>query len=290
MLNSYAEYRKNNDIKANTIKYEVEQLESFLTFVEKYNSKQMEPYQIKPSDIKAYLKYQKEEKKVKDTTIKRKISAIRQYFDFLWKTGKVPYDFMPKLTYEYDIPKKIGSTNYLDLLNKKENVLYDARLLLNDKLYFLFTIKGLKLRDIEQLQVGNLSDEGNKVVLRFENTNGFIVEHSFTEDPEVAVLLQAIERSAFREHGILIASTNQKEPNYIRSNQKEILKRLHDALGHPFKGEEIRLAYVHYMYKVERKSLEEMGEDLGVSVDSIALTLKLVLERYKHLDYNKATN
>lgn len=290
VIKTYKEYREKNNIKQNTIKYEVEQLETFLAFVAERHEKRLESFEITPSDIRAYLDFQKTVKQVKDNTLKRKLSVIRQYFHFLWKSGKVPYDFMPKFEYKFNVPEKIGYTNYQDLVDRKESVLSDARLILNDKLYFLFAMIGIKMKDIEELKMQHLKDQGDHIVLLFTNSNNYVVEYRFDNPVEIGVLLQAIERSMFREHDILVGSTNQKEPNYIRGNLKEIYNRLESVLGQPFKGEEIRLSYIHYMYKIKQMTIEEMSETLGASVASIASTLKVVLERYKHIDYNKATN
>lgn len=290
MIKTFKEYREKNNIKQNTIKYEVEQLETFLTFVAERHEKSLEPFEITPSDIRAYLDFQKKVKQVKDNTLKRKLSVIRQYFHFLWKSGKVPYDFMPKFEYKFNVPEKIGHTNYQRLLEKKESVLLDSRLILNDKLYFIFTMLGIKMKDIEELKFQHLIDQGDHIVLLFTNSNNYVVEHHFDNHLEVGVLLQAIERSMFRNHDILVGSTNQKEANYIRGNLKEIYNRLESVLSQPFKGEEIRLSYIHYLYKVKGMTIEEMSETLGTSIASAASTLKVVLERYKHIDYNEATN
>jgi len=290
VIKAYSEYREKNNIKQNTIKYEVEQLETFLAFVAERHEKSLESFEITPSDIRAYLDFQKNVKNVKDNTLKRKLSVIRQYFHFLWKSGKLPYDFMPKFEYKFNVPEKTGFTNYQDLETKIESVLMDSRLILNDKLYFMFAMIGIKMKDIEALKLEHLKDQGDHIVLLFTNSNNYVVEQRFDNLIEIGVLLQAMERSMFRDHDILVGSTNQKEPNYIRSNLKEIYNRLESVLSQPFKGEEIRLSYIHYLYKVKGMTIEEMSEALGTSIASMASTLKVVLERYKHIDYNKATN
>ncbi|WP_211656220.1 site-specific integrase [Planococcus alpniumensis] len=290
MLKEYAEYRRGNNIKEQTLKYEIEQLHIFLAFVTNFAGRKLEPFEIKPLHVKKYLDHEKEIKQVTDTTIKRKLSTIRQYFHFLWEVGKVPNDFMPKVKYEYNIPEKVGSTNYQELLAKKKQILSNSKLLLNDKLYFLLTLKGIKLQDIERLTTENVVDAGNKIVVRFENSQGYFVKYNFYDESDIAVFIQAIERATFRDHTLLVASTNRKEANYLRHNLKEINDRLYKVINAHFRGEEIRSSYIHFLYKVEQKSLEEMAEMLGTSVTSITNTLKVVLERYKHMDYNKATN
>lgn len=290
MLKEYVEYRKEKNIKDSTIKYETEQLESFLSFVAKFSERKLEPFEIKPIHVKSYLAFQKEEKNIKDSTIKRKLTTIRQFFHFLWLIGKIPNDFMPKVTYEYDIPEKIGITNYVELLNKKEAILRDHRLLLNDKLYFLLTLKGIKLQDIGSMTLDNVKDAGNKVILSFESYQGNIVKHYFYGDSEIMVFLQALERGLFRDHNVLIASTKLSEASYLHYNLKVINNRIQEVLNHPFKADEVRLSYIHYLYKVEEKSIEQMAETLGVSITTLTSSLKVALERYKHMDYNKATN
>lgn len=290
MLKEYEQYRLENNIKETTIKYEIEQLKSFLSFAAKFSERPLEPFEIKPIHVKEFIASQKKEKNLKDTTIKRKLSTIRQYFHFLWKIGKVPNDFMPKITYEYHIPDIIGSTNYQELLNKKDAILRDPRLLLNDKLYFLLALKGIKLQDIGNMNVDNIIDAGNKIILGFETFQGNFVKHYFYDDSDISVFLQAIERSAFRDHDILIASNKKSESSYLHYNLKDINSRLEDVLKISFRAEEIRLSFIHYLYMVEDKKIEEMAQVLGVTETTLTNSLKLALERYKHMDYNKATN
>ena len=56
---------------------------------------------------------------------------------------------------------------------------------------------------------------------------------------------------------------------------------LSSFLGMPIRSGDIRFAYVHYLYAVKRKNVEEIQEILGVSIDSAARMLKDSLTRIK---------
>lgn len=52
--------------------------------------------------------------------------------------------------------------------------------------------------------------------------------------------------------------------------------------GLPMRSGDIRFAYVHYLYSVEQKNLEEIQQILGVSIESASRILKDSLIRLKN--------
>src|SRR5690606_10467294 len=162
MLHGYEAYRLDKGISPGTLVTEVELLKTFVVFVNVHNNKQLEPYEIKPADVRAFLDHEKA-KGLRASTLKRKLSQIKQYFHYLWKIGKVPVDFMPKFEYELVVPKTEAKLLYEDFLNVKDHILRDANLLLNARLYFLFAMKGFRMLEIERLESRHLEDLGETV-------------------------------------------------------------------------------------------------------------------------------
>lgn len=280
MLGGYKAYRLKEGISPVTLVTELELLKTFVRFVNLRNNKQLEPYEIKPSDVRAFLDQEKD-KGLKASTVKRKMYHIRQYFHYLWKVGKVPVDFMPKFEYELVIEKQSATLLYADFAKEKNKVLQHPTLALNAKLYFLFAMAGFRMREIERLQSRHFRDLGDRVEMKFVTSQDVFWQLIFEDSAEVAVIVQAMERALFRNHDYLIASDKKYGPDYLRNNMKEIYLGLTRLLPERFKTEEVRMAYIYDLYKVQEKSFDEMVELLGVTPMSLTSTLKLVFERYK---------
>lgn len=280
MLYGYEEYRLKEGISPGTLLTEVALLKTFVQFVNVRNQKSLKPYEIKPSDVRAFLDQEKG-KGLKASTVKRKLSQIRQYFHFLWKQGKVPVDFMPKFEYELELEKPVSTLMYKEFADMKKKVLKHPKLLLNDKLYFLFTMAGFRMKEMERLRSRHFEDLGDRVEMMFVTSHEIFWRLTFEDSAEVAVLVQAMERAVFRDHDYLIASDKKYGAEYVSNNMKEIYGRLNAVLPKPFKTNEVRLAYIYELYKVQGKSFDEMVDLLGVLPESLSYTLKLVFERYK---------
>lgn len=288
MLHGYEKYRKSKGISDSTLKIETSLLKGFIAFVNRHNDKTLEPFEIKPSDVRAYLECQ--QLNLEGSTVQRKISTIRQYYHYLWKTGKVPVDFMPKFTFDVKSPEEKAIYFYEAYLSQKLAVYRSTSVTLNDKVYFLFAMRGLKMKEIEKLQAEFIEDAGTFIKFTFKKSDNLTLKLTFDEPSEINVLLQAKERALFREHDYLVSSDKKYGPDYIRGNMKDIQSRLNSVLPMRFRTEEVRLAYVYYLSTTKQKNFYEMTEVLGVSPESLTSTLKIALERYKHMDYNKATN
>ena len=280
MLYGYEDYRLKEGISPGTLVTELELLKSFVRFVNLRNDKQLEPYEISPADVRAFLDQEKA-KGLKASTVKRKLSHIRQYFHYLWKVGKVPIDFMPKFEYELVIEKPVAQLLYSEFAMEKKKVLQYPTLMLNAKLYFLFAMGGFRMREIERLRSRHFRDLGDRVEMNFVTSQDIFWELTFEDPTEVAVIVQAMERAVFREHDYLISSDQKYGSDYVRNNMKDIYSGLSALLPKPFKTEEVRIAYIYDLYKVQEKSFDEMVELLGITPASLTSALKLVFERYK---------
>ncbi|WP_298830100.1 site-specific integrase [uncultured Planococcus sp.] len=280
MLYGYEEYRLKEGISPGTLVTELELLKSFVRFVNLWNDKQVEPYEISPADVRAFLDQEKA-KGLKASTVKRKLSHIRQYFHYLWKVGKVPIDFMPKFEYELVIEKPVGQLLYSEFVIEKKKVLQHPTLMLNAKLYFLFAMAGFRMREIERLRSRHFRDLGDRVEMNFVTSQDVFWQLTFEDPTEIAVIVQVMERAVFREHDYLVASDKKYGPDYVRNNMKDIYSGLTALLPKPFKTEEVRIAYIYDLYKVQEKSFDEMAGLLGIMPASLTSVLKLVFERYQ---------
>lgn len=285
----YEKYRLSKGISPNTIRIETQLIRSLLAYVNHTYKKSVEPHEIRPIDIKNFLEKQRQEDDLKDGTINRKISTIKNWFDFMWKIDKIPYDFMPK----FELPTKLDirggeiDVDYSYLLSKKYEILTSQKILLYGKMLFLLYIRGFRVRDIVEITIDQIVDNGDIITIILNKDNGYQQKAVFT-DIEIPIILGCIERAIFRGTDYLLSSKvdNKYVPLQLGSF-KDFLYSIKEELGTSFRSEQIRFAYVHYLYTYENKTVEELQEILGVSLKSISSTLKEALERVKQVDYNK---
>lgn len=278
----YEKYRLKNGISPNTVIHEVQLIRALFAYLRKTYKKTVEPHEIRPSDIQKFLQEQ-HETGIKDSTLNRKLIHIRQWFDYMWQIGKIPVDFMPKfkLAQKLDLTPADIHINYEDLLEKKDAVLESSQLSLNAKILFLLYMRGLRLRDMVAIEIDDFADHGDVMALTFEKKDGYACQLEFT-GKEVPVLRDAVERAAMRSTPYLLSSkTKDGFSMFKMGSLSDYTEALTDFVGTPIRSGDIRFAYVHYLYAVQHKNLEEIQEVLGVSLDSASRMLKESLTRLK---------
>ncbi|AQQ55342.1 site-specific integrase [Planococcus lenghuensis] len=289
MLKIYEKYRLDKGIHPNTLVLELDTLKHFLHFLNLQYGRKPEPFEIRPKDVRAYMEREME-KGLHGSTLNRKLTILRQFFHFLWETGKLPVDFMPKFQFDVPVDEREATLLYETFLAEQPGLLRNDSLPVNYRLYFLFAMRGLKMRDIEQLRTVHLNDLSDRVELRYEMESGVIFRTVFQESEEVALLLQVIERALFREHDYIISSTKKHGPAYVKMNSQDLFGKLNSVLPQKFRTEEVRNAYIFHLYKKGEHTVEEMAAILGLTPAGFTRSLQTVLELYKNIDYTVVTN
>ncbi|MFD1030646.1 site-specific integrase [Metaplanococcus flavidus] len=278
----YEKYRLQNGISPNTVVHEVQLIHSLFAFLTRHYKKRIEPHEIRPADIQLFLQEQRA-KGIKDSTLNRKIIFIRQWFDYMWRIGRIPVDFMPKFKFseKLDLTPPDIHLDYGTLLEKKEAVLASDQLSLNAKILYLLYMRGLRLRDMASIDISSFEDKGHKLTLAFEKKDGYMSRIDFT-GKEITILLEGIERAIFRGTPYLLSSkVNNEYTMFQMGSLSDYTEALSSFIGVPMRSGDIRFAYVHYLYSEEQKNLEEIQEILGVSLDSASRILKDSLQRLK---------
>lgn len=285
----YEKYRLENNISPNTTRTEVRVINELIAFVNFKYKKEIEPRDIKPIDIREFLLEQKKERNLKDATLNRKIITIKNWYDFLWKINKVERDFMPKFSLpgKLDKTKENISIDYGYLLSNKREILQSNHIRLYAKMLFILYMRGFRVRDIVQITLNHIKDTGDRITIKIEKSNGCIQVAEFI-DEEIGVILDCMERAVFRGTSYLLSSKVNDEYIPLQLGSfKDYINSLKDGLGVPFKSEQIRLAYVHYLYTKENLRAEELQEILGLSLPSVTLSIKEALERVQVIHYNE---
>lgn len=285
----YENFRIDKGISEKTVVHEVRLIRSLLTFINMKYKKTVEPHEIRPIDIKDFLDSERK-KGLQDTTINRKLIFIRVFFDYLWKTEKISIDFMPKLDYSKKLNLETSnkiSVNYLNLLNKRPDFLQDSKIQLHVKLLFIFFIRGIRMRDLVAIEIDDFEDNGNEIYLHLQRTKDEELLIHFDDPYEVSTLLMGIERALFSNSLYILYSKIDKEYVPLRiGSLKDYLTALKKYFGIPIRSEELRFAYVHYLYRYEGKNIEEIQEIMGTSLATTTNLLKEALERLENVNYN----
>ncbi|ANU11104.1 Tyrosine recombinase xerC [Planococcus antarcticus DSM 14505] len=278
----YEKFRLDNGISPNTVVHEVQLIRSLFAFLRHTYKKPVEPHNIRPSDIQQFLMDQ-HASGIKDSTLNRKLIYIRRWFDYMWQIGRIPNDFMPKFKFseKLDLTPSDIYLDYEDLLKKKESVLEADQLSLNAKILFILYLRGLRLRDMVTIDVENFDDRSGKLTLAVEKKDGYQCLLGFN-GKEIPVMLEGIERAVFRGTPYLLSSKVKNEYTMFQMGSlSDYTEALSSFVGTPMRSGDIRFAYVHYLYSVKHKNLEEIQEILGVSLDSASRILKDSLVRLK---------
>lgn len=278
----YEKYRLDNGISPNTVVHEVQLIRALFAFLRKTYKKSVEPHEIRPSDIQQFLLEQKEAG-IKDSTLNRKLIYIRLWFDYMWQIGKIPNDFMPKFKFnrKLDLKPHDIDVDYESLLEKKPQVLTTDKLPLNAKLLYVFYLRGLRLRDMVTIDIDNFVDGQNGLQLDVEKKDGYHCTLYFDQQ-EAIVMDQGIERAKMRGTSFLLSSkVKDQYTNFQMGSLSDYTEALAEFVGMTMRSGDIRFAYVHHLYAVEHKNLEEIQEILGVSLDSASRMLKDSLTRMK---------
>lgn len=278
----YEKYRLKNGISPNTVVHEVQLIRALFAFLRNTYKKPVEPHEIRPIDIQKFLQ-QQHETGIKDSTLNRKLIYIRQWYDYMWQIGKIPVDFMPKFKFseKLDLTPADIHVNYGELLEKKDSVLESSQLSLNAKILFILYMRGLRLRDMAAIEVDDFEDLDDGLLLPLEKKDGYVCQLRF-KDKEIPVLTEGIERAVFRNTPYLLSSKVKDGYSMFKMGSlSDYTEALTSFLGVPIRSGDLRFAYVHHMYTVEHKNLEEIQETMGVSLDSASRMLTESLTRLK---------
>lgn len=288
----YEKYRLRNGISPNTTIHEVSLIRSLLRFINKKYDKFVEPHEIRPIDIKEFLD-QERKSGLKDSTIKRKIGQIKSWFNYMWEIEKIKVDFMPKLKYGDKLdttPSKI-TIHYEELLKIKKALYNESQISPISKQFFLLFMRGIRIRDITEIQIDDFVDEGDIIKLHIETHGGQHLLLEFDDEDEIKVILTGIENAIFRNTPYFISSKiNNEYTQFSQGTMKNVLEALSAFTGYPIRSEEMRQVYIHYLYRVKKLSMEEIAELIGVSMVSISHIINKSLERMERVDYNQKEN
>lgn len=285
MLFGFEEYRLKHNIKPTTLKYEIIGINQLLAYLKSTYKKDIEPSEIKPADIHSYIKQELEKNKI--STVNRKIGHIKNWFDYLWKSGQISYDFMEKINFIKEDKVKTIDVNYKYLLDKRKDI-SAANIPITAKLIYILYLKGLRPRDIYEITIDDFKDCRDTLELNIETISGYETHIVFNNRTEIGILLSGIERAVFRNVPYILSSKD-KNGYYSKFNQDSIsnyIEHIVNITSCSFSSGPIRHAYIKYLYSVEKKTVEEISKIVGTSISNVGLVLKKPIEYSNEELYN----
>ncbi|MGF9975505.1 site-specific integrase [Viridibacillus arvi] len=286
MLSDFEKYRLEANIKPTTLKYELMVINQLIAYLNTLHKKSVEPYEIKPSEIHDFIDQQRKTNKI--STVNRKIGHIKNWFDYLWRSKQITYDFMEKFEFIKDETKTNSiHVNYKMLLDKRK-IIAAANIPITAKLLYIFYLKGLRPRDIFEITINDFKDKGSTFELNIETISGYDAHIVFDNPVDVGIILSAIERAVFRNIPYILSSKNSKGyyDKFNQDSNSNYIEHIVNLIGVQFSSGTIRQAYINHLYDVENKSVEEIAMCVGTSLSNIALALKKSVVSTEEQRYN----
>jgi len=296
----YEKYKlENSDKSKNTLKFEIIVIKQFLRFVSLKYKKTKEPHEFTATDVRDFLT--EENKNLKDHTIYRKQGHLKRFFDYLWETNQISYDFMEKFNYFSDQKEKPKKFKYIQseitytyekMLENKTKIL-TSDLADNSKLLAVLYMKGIQLIDMYNLTIDNFNTVHlDSIELTYISKYNIKTKIPFTDPLDIEVLRRAIEIAIFKGTDYLISVRSKKVPGeYVQTkpiSSRTYITYINDFIGMPFRSDEIRVTYVQYLSE-QGRSVSEISQLIGRSESSVIHLLQSAKERMGNLN-EKNTN
>ncbi|RJF32050.1 hypothetical protein D4741_19970 [Pseudoalteromonas gelatinilytica] len=280
MIQEYIEERRLKGISEKTLELEEAYISLFLSFVEGQYEKSLELYEIRSSDVTRFLDEQSENNS--DHTIIRKISVLRNWFDYLWRMNKIPIDYMAKFKYHrvLDPGKSTIDFSYQQLLEGKEKVLR-SDISLNAKVVFLLIMRGIRVRDIRSFTLDWMGEEEGVTTLIFNGGMEREFHVIFTEPEEIIILSDAKIQAIFRGVPYLVSTRIVGEGAYTQFTENAMhtaLSRLQEVLGLPVTAEKVRKSYLSYLINEKGYTIDDLVHHLGFRWETAAGVKKSIIE------------
>ncbi|MDD1505867.1 hypothetical protein PVA17_24440 [Lysinibacillus sp. CNPSo 3705] len=290
----YEKYKlEKSDKSKNTLKFEVIVIKQFLSFVSLKYKKSKEPHEFTSEDVQDFLT--KENESWTDHTIYRKQGHLKRFFDYLWETNQISYDFMEKFNYFSNkkekskfkfIQSEINYT-YEKMLENKTKIL-TSDLADNSKLLTVLYMKGIQLIDMYNLTIDNF-DTSQLDLIELTYTSKYNVETKipFTDPLDIDVLRRAIEKAIFKGTDYLISVRSKTvQGEYVQTkpiSSRTYINYINDFIEMPFRSDEIRVTYVQYLLE-QGKSTSEISQLIGRTESSVIHLLQSAKERMSTLN------
>jgi site-specific recombinase XerD len=253
----------------------------FFGFLNRRYFRKIELHEINPSDIKLFLK-ERANNGLQVNTLKRDLTILRQFFDYLWQTNQIPIDPIVKIRIKEKHKPRINEIDYSLLLSLKEEIFSDKRYSPMIKCIFLLGLKGFKLHDFH-FSKSDVSELANGVEITTTN-NGNIRRLVLTEIEE-EIFMQHFIDTQFIPSDYVFYSKRHFTDEYGPINNETLtlylryIKRDYN-IPFPLHLNSLRFAYIHHLHEVCHFEDEDIAQEFGLNNEAGKTLLELAIERY----------
>lgn len=285
---NYIEFREKQNIKSTTIKSEllvINQFENFLN--NKYKSK-IEYTHISSKDVHEYLDQQKKINKL--ITVNKKIIYLKIWFNYLWITKQITYDYVCKIPL-YKITEEKTTTIQLTYKELQNSLIHVARanIPIVTKLIYIFYLKGIQPRDIFNIKISNITEIDNKIIISDLASNNKIIHLIFDDPIEVNLINESIERAIFGNTDYIFNSKKRGDNDLsqiIQENISEHIVTLNEILGFKLTYKLCKTLYIEYLFVEKKMRIENIAATLATSILSVTHYLNNLIDLNKTNRYN----
>lgn len=284
---NYVEYRKTKGRSITSINSEIITIDQLNNFLNLKYKKKIEAFEIKPQDIHDFLNQQI--KINKPNTVNKKIVYLRAWFNYLWETKQITYDFMCKIPFFEVEEKEIDKTMcYEELVNNIKKIAQSNAHIIA-KLIYIFFIRGLQPRDIYNIKLNNIHDLDNKIKVEGIAINKKAYSITFETEVEMNLIRQGIERAVFGNTEYLFNSRIAKSHELnklIQENTSVYIAKINEILDIKFTHSMCKSSYIYYLFTKKNKRIEEIALILSTTIVSVTAYLNKSIDLNKKNDYN----
>lgn len=291
----YVKYRIGKGDNPITVKSHAVVINQFFSFLTAKYGEAPDILNIRGHHVLEFLEQQYKEKKLSKSTVIKKQSHLKVFFDYLWDRKMIPIDYVCKIDYFGDNKTLESSTSKPIKYTYEELLQYEKKVLTSDisfksKLLMIAYMKGIALHDIFTLKDHHFSQSGENLFLRYTSRMGETAELLITDQLEISVIKEAIEKAHSVGVSYILYGRTRDTGEYGPSsaaNRTYLASNINNVLGITLKADDMRVAYVNYLYYKLGKSEQEISKMLGRSVSNIIKLRKQGVARIEGVSYNK---
>lgn len=274
----FIKYIENKGYSHETVRSYEKILSQFFSYLKKTYFKDLEPYQINPSDIKNYLEEQKDKEKT-ISTINKELAILKSFFHYLWEIDKVPIDPTVKIKRQKSDNTPALSITYKQIEELIPKVLSDQTYSPLRKAIFILATKGLKTADY-RFKKEHVVDSPKKDIVEIKLKNRNVV----LKGQEAACFLEYFYETLLIDTEYVFTTKPHGEENRVPIQVMSILNHLRHiasdylpSSAQPLTLLSIRRAIALEYYK-RNVSIQQIALNLGIEESSASNYLKHLIE------------
>lgn len=280
MPHGFSKFMDSEGYSKETVTTYVQNLDRFFAFLDHKYKKQKELHEISTTDITDFLN-SKKDAGLTVPGINKYLTILKSFFDFAEREGKVGVDPACKIKGFKGKVERKQRFCYENLLKIRDHLLSSSSYSNLTKALFIMGLHGCRFKEI-QIKKDDVIQNGDDIVL-ITKTHGNEIRQ---------IHLKGIEADAFYQHYMDMVfiptdymfvqkkhGTGDYTPIEITNFYYRTAAVSEDFNLPHFNLESTRMAYVEYLYKKKRYSIEKLSKELGVTKPRAAVLAKESIER-----------